>query len=231
LQRGSADKARLSELTIQHESIQKEAAFLRDKVEELALSTAELEERSRTESDGKRRLEEERDRLEQALRAEKEERERDARQWRKEQREVEAGWQQELEAKEKVRCYFDVRVSRPDLCTFFYFKNLSQAEGDLAKARERLEVRETDLEKVQAALRSLESESRRLDESHAQSVELEFGRLKRDLARCEEDLERTRAEMEKNERLLSERELANATLVSLSARVFGYISHCRDIFF
>lgn len=103
LQKLAGSKASLSELTIQHESSKTQAAFLQDKVEELALRTAELEERSRTEAETRRRLEDDRDNLELALRREEEARDADEQEYRAERRKAEAQWARQLEAREQVR--------------------------------------------------------------------------------------------------------------------------------
>ncbi|GAA6058279.1 hypothetical protein JCM3770_002889 [Rhodotorula araucariae] len=68
-------KARLSELTIQHESSTTEAAFLRSKVEDLALAHAKLDETSRAAQSEAERLRDEADEVMRALRREEDERE------------------------------------------------------------------------------------------------------------------------------------------------------------
>lgn len=89
-------------MSIQHESAQTESAFLREKVEELALKTAELEEKSRVDSEAKRKLEKENDQLDRALRREEEEHDKHLAEFKKERRELENKWNKALSAKEKV---------------------------------------------------------------------------------------------------------------------------------
>ncbi|BGP43939.1 hypothetical protein JCM10449v2_007996 [Rhodotorula kratochvilovae] len=71
----TTSKARLSELTIQHESSTTEAAFLRSKVEDLALAHAKLDESSRAAQAEAQRLRDEADEVMRALRKEEDERE------------------------------------------------------------------------------------------------------------------------------------------------------------
>ncbi|BGP03966.1 anucleate primary sterigmata protein b [Rhodotorula toruloides] len=71
----SGHKSRLSELTIQHESSTSEAAFLRSKVEDLALAHGKLEEQTRSDAAEKERLQGEADEIMRALRKEEEDRE------------------------------------------------------------------------------------------------------------------------------------------------------------
>lgn len=87
---------------------------------------------------------------------------------------------------------------------------------ELAQAKERLRIRESDVAKLQDALNGLQTESRRLGETHTSdrfSMELELDRTKRDLARCETELISATGENERRSALLSQRELALATLV------------------
>ncbi|KAK7023033.1 Cnn-1N domain-containing protein [Favolaschia claudopus] len=75
---------------------------------------------------------------------------------------------------------------------------LQSALADLARTQGLLGQRDTDLAAVQAALQTLEGESRRAGETHSSarfSLELEVDRLKRDLERIEAELSRARAEL------------------------------------
>ncbi|GJN94269.1 hypothetical protein Rhopal_007343-T1 [Rhodotorula paludigena] len=71
----STAKSRLSELTIQHESVTTESTFLRSKVEDLALAHAKLEEQLRSNEGEKRQLQADADEILRALRKEEDERE------------------------------------------------------------------------------------------------------------------------------------------------------------
>ncbi|KAJ6460887.1 hypothetical protein C8R45DRAFT_1179430 [Mycena sanguinolenta] len=79
---------------------------------------------------------------------------------------------------------------------------LQSALADLARTEALLSQRDTDLAAVQAALQTLEGESRRAGETHSSarfSLELEVDRLKRDLERVEAELSRARAELAERE--------------------------------
>lgn len=75
VQKLSTAKSRLSELTIQHESVTTESTFLRSKVEDLALAHAKLEEQLRSNEGEKRQLQADADEILRALRKEEDERE------------------------------------------------------------------------------------------------------------------------------------------------------------
>ncbi|KAJ7318089.1 hypothetical protein DFH08DRAFT_789896 [Mycena albidolilacea] len=75
---------------------------------------------------------------------------------------------------------------------------LQSALADLARTQALLGQRDSDLAAVQAALQTLEGESRRAGETHSSarfSLELEVDRFKRDLERVEAELARARAEL------------------------------------
>ncbi len=79
---------------------------------------------------------------------------------------------------------------------------LQSALNDLSRAQSLLSQRETDLQAVQTALRTLESESKRAGETHTTaqfSLQLEVDRLKRDLERVEDELNRARKELNERE--------------------------------
>ncbi|KAK0213470.1 hypothetical protein IW262DRAFT_1516506 [Armillaria fumosa] len=79
---------------------------------------------------------------------------------------------------------------------------LQSALNDLARAQSLLSQREADLEAVQTALRTLESESKRAGETHSTaqfSLQIEVDRLKRDLERVEDELTRARKELNERE--------------------------------
>lgn len=72
---------------------------------------------------------------------------------------------------------------------------LQSALNDLARAQSVLTQREADLQAVQTALQTLETESKKLGESHTTawfSLQLETDRLKRDFERVEDELSRAR---------------------------------------
>ena len=80
---------------------------------------------------------------------------------------------------------------------------------DASRHKALISERDADLAALQAALKSLEVETRRAGESHTNdkfSLELELDRLKRDLARMEDDLNRSRAELADRETQTRERE-------------------------
>lgn len=86
---------------------------------------------------------------------------------------------------------------------------LQSALGDLTRAQALLTEREADLGTVQDTLRELETESRKLGESHTTarfSLQLEADRLRRDVERLQEELVRARGEGEERERKGRERE-------------------------
>ncbi len=102
---------------------------------------------------------------------------------------------------------------------------LAQARSTLKSVRTLLEQRESDLAAVQTALRDLESEKRKLGESHTTdrfSLELELDRLKRDLARCEDELARARDDLREKERARRDRDGAIDKLVSFVSHPFVY---------
>lgn len=71
--------------------------------------------------------------------------------------------------------------------------------NDLARAQSLLAQREGDLANVQAALQDIESESKKLGESHTTarfSLQLEVDRLKRDVERLEDELSRARKDLD-----------------------------------
>ena len=79
---------------------------------------------------------------------------------------------------------------------------LQSALNDLARTQSLLTQRESDLGAVQSSLQGIESESKRLGETHTTarfSLQLEVDRLKRDLERLEDDLSRARKEIDDKE--------------------------------
>ena len=76
---------------------------------------------------------------------------------------------------------------------------LQGALYDLTRTQSLLSQREKDLEAVQSALQTLETESKRIGETHTTarfSLQLETDRLKRDLERVEDELSRARKELD-----------------------------------
>jgi len=76
---------------------------------------------------------------------------------------------------------------------------LQSALNDLARTQSLLSQREDDLQAVQSALQTLETESKRLGETHTTarfSLQLETDRFKRDLERLEDELARARRELD-----------------------------------
>jgi chromosome segregation ATPase len=79
---------------------------------------------------------------------------------------------------------------------------LQSALNDLARTHARLTQRESDLAAVQSSLQGIESESKRLGETHTTarfSLQLEVDRLKRDLDRLEDELARARKDIDEKE--------------------------------
>lgn len=75
---------------------------------------------------------------------------------------------------------------------------LQSALNDLARAQSLLAQREADLSAVQAALQILETESKKLGESHTTarfSMQLEVDRLRRDVEQIEDELTRAGKEL------------------------------------
>ncbi|KAK4701233.1 MFS transporter, PHS family, inorganic phosphate transporter, partial [Phenoliferia sp. Uapishka_3] len=189
-------KSRLSELTIQHESLTTEGKFLRERVEDLALELASVEEKWRGDREERRRLEDEVEELVRALRKEEEERDLDQQEWNRQREDEERKWDRVFEEKER---------------------DVKSAQSELVKVRAVLATRESDLQKLQDVLNNIQSETRRLGESQSNdrfSLELELDRLKRDVKRYTEELEREKAEGDKMESTLRERDLALATVAS-----------------
>ncbi|MBW0464402.1 hypothetical protein O181_004117 [Austropuccinia psidii MF-1] len=189
-------KSELIELTSQHEACLSEVKSLREKNEELSLRQAEVEERKRSEAESKRRLERNIDELERELRGAREEIELQIIGNRKEKRELQASFQQTLDLKQK---------------------SLSQAEGDLANVKGRLQVREEDLEKLQSVLKQLETESNRINQSQSNdrfSLELEIERLQRDLSSSITELNDSKSETQSVRNELRKVQLIVSTLNS-----------------
>jgi septal ring factor EnvC (AmiA/AmiB activator) len=94
-----------------------------------------------------------------------------------------------------------------------------------------LEQQESDLAAVQTALRDLESEKRKLGESHTTdrfSLELELDRLKRDLARCEDELARARDDLREKERVRHDRDGAMMGKAHQHWSIFAIHCHCSS---
>ncbi|KAH8919162.1 hypothetical protein BT69DRAFT_1337528, partial [Atractiella rhizophila] len=83
--------------------------------------------------------------------------------------------------------------------------------------KQKLEIREADLQKVQDGLKSIENESKKLGATHSEarlSLELELERLKGDLSRCEAELRKVQAELDVKDRDLREKSVSVSTLTS-----------------
>lgn len=79
---------------------------------------------------------------------------------------------------------------------------LQSALNDLARTQSVLTQRESDLAAVQQALQTIETESKKLGESHTTarfSLQLEVDRLTRDVDRLEDDLKRARKDLDDRE--------------------------------
>ena len=157
----------------QNDSHSTERVYLREQVEQLAVKTAEIEQLSRA-------AEAQRDELQSALRREELERERIVAELKRAARETEARHQSTLSAKES---------------------SLNEALADLGRLREKVKLREADMERLQDGLRQSSSGER-----------FEIDRLKRDLVSAQSELDRARAEAERVERLNRDRDLALSNL-------------------
>ncbi|GFZ45294.1 hypothetical protein JCM24511_03020 [Saitozyma sp. JCM 24511] len=75
---------------------------------------------------------------------------------------------------------------------------LARLQSELDAARDRVSLRDKDLASVQAALRGLEDDRKKLGDEHTSdrfSLELEIERVKRDLEQCEDELDRAKADL------------------------------------
>lgn len=123
--------------------------------------------------------------------------------------ELVAELQAERESAERLQADFDAAVKEHDAALRRERRTLESKESalqsalnDLARTQSLLTQREADLAAVQTALKGIESESKKLGESHSTaqfSLQLEVDRLKRDLARVESELSRARKELEDRE--------------------------------
>lgn len=101
-----------------------------------------------------------------------------------------------LDAKEKEH---DAALRREKRTLEAKESALQSALNDLTRTQSLLTQRENDLEAVQTALQTLETESKRIGETHTTtrfSLQLETDRLKRDLERVEDELSRARKELD-----------------------------------
>lgn len=95
-------KAHLDELTGQYDLAVKERDQMRHEMEELAYKAADLDEKSKADTDTKQRLEEEAVEIMRALRKEEEEHERDRQEAAQRRIEDEARWKKLLDERAKV---------------------------------------------------------------------------------------------------------------------------------
>lgn len=97
---------------------------------------------------------------------------------------------------------YDAKLRREQRAMETKESALQSALNDLARTQSLLTQREADLAAVQASLQTIESESKRLGETHTTarfSLQLEVDRLKRDLERLEDDLARARRDIDERE--------------------------------
>ena len=86
---------------------------------------------------------------------------------------------------------------------------LKNALNNLTRTQSLLSQREKDLEAVQTTLQTLETESKRLGETHTTtqfSLQLESDRLKRDVERIEDELSRARKDLDDKDARTRERD-------------------------
>lgn len=104
----------------------------------------------------------------------------------------------DLDKAEKAQQEYDAALRREQRSLEAKESALQSALNDLARTQSLLTQREADLEAVQSSLEALETESKKLGETHTTarfSLQLEVDRLKRDLERLEDDLARARKEL------------------------------------
>ncbi|GAA5934328.1 hypothetical protein JCM1841_004441 [Sporobolomyces salmonicolor] len=211
-------KSRLSEVTIQHESATTESKFLREKVEDLALVTAKLEEQARADAEEKRKLQDEADEIMRALRKEEEERDADAQEWQRERDELERTWKREIDELEAASlALFPLARLWHRMLIQYRSQDLRSSQNDVKQLHALLATRESDIQSLQDTLNGLETASRRQGESATSdrfALELEMDRAKRDLARAQKELEQIKEELDERVRAAKEKELQLATLQS-----------------
>ena len=84
--------------------------------------------------------------------------------------------------------------------------------------RERISERDRDVRDLQTALKSLESDKRRIGDDHLddrRSLQLEVDRVRRDLDRSQDDLEHAQQEVDRLESSLSQQRAELSEMVSL----------------
>ncbi len=104
--------------------------------------------------------------------------------------------------KDKLQKEYDDAVRQSKRSLEAKDSELQAALNDLARVQALLSQREADLDAVQAAFHDMESESKKLGESHTTarfSLQLEVDRLKRDVERLEDELARARRELDNRE--------------------------------
>lgn len=192
----SSAKARQMEMTIQQESLLTEVTFLRAKVEELAIKSAELEESKRTDERLRQRLEDDKMDLERRLREGEVQLEDMRLEARRELSEAETSWRNATSEAEQL---------------------LSAIKSELKHTKDRLQVREQDLARLNGVLQDREKQVKKAGDDHTSdrlSLVLEVERLSRDLAHYEADLDRAKSDLERKEEDLRHRNLEAATLVN-----------------
>jgi chromosome segregation ATPase len=117
--------------------------------------------------------------------------------------------QREREARERVESELnkadkehDAKLRREQRALEVKESTPQSALNDLARTQSLLTQREADLAAVQSSLQTIESESKKLGETHTTarfSLQLEVDRLKRDLERLEDDLARARRDIDERE--------------------------------
>ncbi|KAG8873257.1 hypothetical protein FRB98_009135 [Tulasnella sp. 332] len=184
-----ADKnAQLDEIRQLYEECRQQALAHADRSQQIENDAQELAEEFEAERAANaqaqrdlRQLEDKLDDAEQLLK-------REQSRWKKELDDVERRWRRKLDDQQQ---------------------SLDETRSALTTQRKLLTEREVDVTKLQNTLNDLESQSRKLGESHSTdrfALELETERLRRDLARAEEDLEKTRKELNSREEKARERE-------------------------
>ncbi|SCZ97806.1 BZ3501_MvSof-1269-A2-R1_Chr7-2g09322 [Microbotryum saponariae] len=203
-------RARVSELTIQHDSKDLENKVLREQSETLAAQLAALEAQLRAAKENIRKLEDEAVAIMRALRKEEEEHEADQKDSARRRRELEVAWQSRFDEQHRLH----ILIEEPTCLTL---QELGQAHDDMQHYKTVLDAREVDIQKLQDALNGLESSTRRLGESHVNdrfALDIECDRLKRDLARCEQELQLAKEDLEDRTASIRAKDMTLATLQS-----------------
>ncbi|GAA5943357.1 uncharacterized protein JCM15063_002923 [Sporobolomyces koalae] len=193
-----ASKSKLSEKTIHHESATTETAFLRLKIEDLAVQNARLVEQGRQDDEEKQKLQKEAEEIMEALKKEEDERDADEERFKRDSDRL----RKELEETEA-----DYRAS----------------QNDVKQLRSLVATRESDLDSLQSALNSLRRQGENADTDRA-ALDLEAERAKRDSLRAESEIRELREELDNKIRIVRQLESEIANLESEQRELQGQVA-------